>query len=433
MREDKRAYLEELYATRFGGSCRDKQEGTTAPSVLASAPGRIELAGNHTDHQGGQTISAALDQHVSALAVANGTEVIRLFMEGFGEACLQLSELTPRAEEKGRSIALVRGMAAALAQQGRQLYGFDMVTCSDIPIGCGLSSSAAFEILTGAVIRAFCEPDTLRSNVPTLLTAPNDLTTLALQGAWAETVYFGKPCGAQDQLASAFGGINALDFSAEIPHVTPVSFEVGTCSYIPILVDSRSDHSLSIDEYAAIPAQMHAVANLFGVTRLQDLLYGRLLEHLPRVRAQLGDRAALRALHYFEEMQRVKIQIGALQEGDFEGFLKQMRLSGASSALYLQNVSPLSDGEGMQQPTMVILALCAHLLDGGNLPDSPGKGQQRGAYRIHGGGFGGSVLTFVPRKDADSFQAVMDDLLGYDACMPVLLSSRGVLVERLVW
>lgn len=436
-------HLRALYSAHFGELTADQSSQSSPFAVYASAPGRIELAGNHTDHQGGCTISTAINARAYALAVPNGTMCIHVFMEGFGEARIALSDLEPHESERETPAALIRGMAAAYAAGGNQLTGFDMVTYSDIPVGRGLSSSAAFEVLVGAVLRAV--------DSPTALAEPEDLITLALEGAWTEQRYFGKPCGAQDQLASVCGGIDLLDFSSERPTATPLETELRSAPYTLFLIDSRCDHSLYTDEFAAIPADMRAAAAFFGCTRLEDVSVPLFLEQLTDARAKLGDRVVLRALHYFEETKRVKAQAHALQANDFDTFLQNMRFSGASSAQYLQNISPRADGTGASQPVMVILALCAQLLDGGLLMDTPqrlddslsednrlqshdvsleNKTQRHSAYRIVGGGFGGSVLAFVPNELAGAFEASMNAALGYDACSSYEIGAPGVYVER---
>lgn len=406
MRTEEEAFgcLKGRFADRFGNMAG-------RALAFASAPGRVELAGNHTDHQGGRTISTAIDRQMFALAAPNGEGVIRVSMEGFGEAAIDVGDLEPRAEERGSSAALVRGMAAAYVRAGGELRGFDAVTCSDIPAGCGVSSSAAFEMLTGLLIRALCDPEGLDPR--------RSLVRLALDGSWAEDVHFGKPTGAQDQLASAFGGIVALDFAGAEPRVSPVAFDVRASGHALFLVDSRCDHSRYTDEFVAVPADMFAVAKRFGRERLEDVPCEAFLEDLTGVRTELGDRAALRALHYFEETRRVAAQRRALEEGDFPAFLALVRQSGMSSAQFLQNVSPRADASGAEQPAMVVLALCAHLLG------------ERGAYRIHGGGFGGSVLAFVPNAETEAFRARMDALLGFEACLPVAVGAPGACARRI--
>ena len=539
--EEMKAYLQALYSSAFGSPAlgelnelggeqhaTQKSPGTPATeqhasdkaadapiTIFASAPGRVELAGNHTDHQGGCTIAAALTVRAYALAVSNGSDTIRASMEKFGDVSFKIDSLEPREDERGTSLSLIRGMAAAYAQSGKELRGFNMVTCSDIPVGQGISSSAAFEVLVGAVIHALCdfnaftadtaaasaseEPQSAQTALvsaseepqPIRALASDTLMSLALEAVNVERTYFGKPCGAQDQLASAFGGVSLMNFAEETPHVQPIDIDLSATGYAAFLVDSQADHSAFTDEYAGIPLNMLAIARYFGAQKLEEISYGEFLEQLPQVREKCGDKAALAALHYFAETQRVKEQALALQNNDFSTFLEGVRLSGASSAQYLQNVSPQLDGTGVSQPAMVILALCTHLLDGAGLFDiisledetemassdhgsaaessdlketndelappvateslvaegrqsganrslsgtgrRPSGADRRlsGAYRIHGGGFGGSILVFVPEEVATGFQTSVDALLGYDACMPISVDAAGVKVERL--
>lgn len=418
--EETKAFLHDLYTDQFGHSPFEEALSEDSRVVFASAPGRVELAGNHTDHQGGCTISAGIDRRIYALAALNQSDEIHVHMDGLGSSSLQITDLDPREEEKESSTSLIRGMAAAYARSGKELRGFTMVVCSDIPIGQGLSSSAAFEMLIGASIHALCDgPD----QTPTF-----DLTTLALEGVAAEQTYFGKPCGAQDQLASAYGGIVTIDFSEETPTVTPLDFDPQEFPYTVYLVNSQSDHARLTDEFAAIPADMRAVAQHFGYRVLEDLPYEIFLDNLSQIRSHLGDRATLRALHFFEETHRVKAQVQALQSGNLAEFIEKVRLSGASSAQFLQNVSPHAATAGDAQSAMVVLALCNHLID--NVLETKDN-TSRGAYRIHGGGFGGSILAFAPTPLAEQFNTSMDKLLGYPACMPITIGAPGVRVERL--
>lgn len=380
--------------------------------VLASAPGRMELAGNHTDHQGGLVISSAISQRAWALAAENGLDEIRMSMDGFGAASICLSDeawMDPVECERGCSVAMARGMAATFARRGGTVRGFDVVTVSDIPAGFGVSSSAAFEMLMGACVEGLFGQ----------VVEEIDRVSMALEGMHVERAYFGKMSGAQDQITSAMGGVVAMDFEKAIPVVRRIEFDAASCGYVPCLIDSQCDHSLHNDEYDAVPGDMFEVAGMFGCERLGDVGFEAFSERIGEVREAMGDAKALRALHYFAETRRVGWQGACLEGGDFEGFLGHARLSGASSAQYLANVSPRADGSGWSQPAMVILALCAQILG------------DRGAWRIHGGGFGGSVLAFVPCEDRDSFERTMNAHLGYSACNFVEMSPRGVEWKRL--
>lgn len=402
-------------AHRRDGAVREARPATAF--VLASAPGRLEVAGNHVDHQGGRVISAAIGERTWGLAAENGLGLIRVSMEGFGSDEIDLSDpawADPHPVEALSSAALVRGMAALYARAGGTVRGFDLVTASDVPPGRGLSSSAAFEVMLGGCLEGLFGPGPFASADGTL-----NAVAIALAATECEQRYFGKPCGAQDQLASACGGVVAIDFAPSVPTVAPVPLDPEAAGFRIVLVDTRQDHSLHQDEFAAIPADMRMVANSLGVARLGDVPVEALLGNLQRVRTELGDRRAMRALHYYDEVERVCSQRAALEAGDFASFLRNVRLSGASSAQFLQNVSPRDEESKMRQPAMVIQGLCAHLLG------------EEGAWRIHGGGFGGSVLAFVPAARTDEFIAAMNQMLGYDSCRGVSIGAPGVTVERL--
>ncbi len=400
--------LIELFDEHFGLEGRDL-------FVAASAPGRVELAGNHVDHQGGRVITAGINLRTFGLAAPNGTRTVRLYMNGFGFAELDLSDenwMAVRREEYETSIGILRGMAAAYARDGKEIEGFDLVTSSDVPSGCGLSSSAAFEMLLGSIFEAFgIDEDAYEGPIP------EDPVSLALAGMEVEQRYFGKSCGAQDQLASAIGGAVAIDFATAEPAIMPVSFDADTTGYVLCLIDSHFDHSTYSDEYSQVPKDMTRLAESMGGRRLCEVPEDEFFANFGALREEFGDGVVMRALHYYDEVRRVDVQRAALTRGDFETFLTQMRLSGASSAQYLQNVSP--HGDTAVQPCMVILGLCAHFLG------------SRGAWRIHGGGFGGSVLALVPDDMIGEFCAFIDGELGYDACIMVTIDNHGAWAVRL--
>lgn len=310
--------------------------------AFASAPGRLEVAGNHVDHQGGRVISSAIGERTWGLAAENGGRLVRVAMEGFGTDVIDLDDAdwrAPHGVETQSSAALLRGMLAAYDEAGGTLRGFDLATCSEVPAGCGLSSSAAFEVMVGAVLEGLFGPGPF-AGVPAPAPGqdaaegegdgfvPLNPVALALAGVTAEQRYFGKPCGAQDQLASACGGTVLLDFASAVPQVTPLAFDATGVGYAVVLIDSRQDHSVHTEEFASVPADMRMVANHLGVARLGDTTADVLLANLQDVRAALGDGRAMRALHYFDEVARVDRQREALEAGDFPLFLKCVRLSG---------------------------------------------------------------------------------------------------------
>ena len=366
--------------------------------VRVEAPARTEIAGNHTDHEGGDVIAGALDRSIPGVAAANGTNEVRLSSEGFDPITVSLDELEPKADEKVTTTGLVRGMAAQLATTGRTPAGFDLVMTSDIPSGGGLSSSAALELAIGRVMEILWEGPTV--NAP----------TLARMGQISEQRYFGKPCGLMDQMSVAVGGIAHMSFlDSENPVVTRLDFDFERAGYAICLVDVGCDHSRFTDEYAAVPDEMHAVAHEFGVDRLCEVDAESFDAAVPALREKLGDRALLRAIHYYREEELVHARRDALAAGDIDGFLELTRESGASSAMFLQNVSC----GGSYQPAMVALGLAERLLAG------------LGATRIHGGGFGGSIQAFVPLDDVSDFMSGMDSWLGEGSCKRYAISTEG--------
>jgi galactokinase len=366
--------------------------------VRVEAPARTEIAGNHTDHEGGDVIAGTLDRSILGVAAANGTNEVRLSSEGFDPITVSLDELEPRADEKVTTTGLVRGMAAQLATTGRTPQGFDLVMTSDIPSGGGLSSSAALELAIGRVMEILWEGPTV--NAP----------TLARMGQISEQRYFGKPCGLMDQMSVAVGGIAHMSFlDPENPVVTRLDFDFERAGYAICLVDVGCDHSRFTDEYAAVPDEMHAVAHEFGVDRLCEVDAESFDAAVPALREKLGDRALLRAIHYYREEELVHARRDALAAGDIDGFLELTRESGASSAMFLQNVSC----GGSYQPAMVALGLAERLLAG------------LGATRIHGGGFGGSIQAFVPLDDVRDFTSGMDSWLGEGSCERYAISTEG--------
>ena len=393
MRDVKGRRLEGLLASF------DASYGTNGRRLVrVEAPARTEIAGNHTDHEGGDVIAGALNRSILGVAAANGTNEVRLSSEGFDPITVSLDELEPRADEKVTTTGLVRGMAAQLATTGRIPQGFDLVMTSDIPSGGGLSSSAALELAIGRVMEILWEGPTV--NAP----------TLARMGQISEQRYFGKPCGLMDQMSVAVGGIAHMSFlDPENPVVTRLDFDFERAGYAICLVDVGCDHSRFTDEYAAVPDEMHAVAHEFGVDRLCEVDAESFDAAVPALREKLGDRALLRAIHYYREEELVHARRDALAAGDIDGFLELTRESGASSAMFLQNVSC----GGSYQPAMVALGLAERLLAG------------LGATRIHGGGFGGSIQAFVPLDDVRDFTSGMDSWLGEGSCERYAISTEG--------
>lgn len=360
------------------------------PEVLVTSPGRTEIAGNHTDHEGGHVIAAAVDRAVHGLFRANGTGAITLLSQGFGEVTVDLGDLAPHEDERNSTAALLRGMAALFAERGFAPAGFEGACVSEVLGGSGLSSSAAFELLLGQAMNALWAKGCLADD------------ELAMMAQRCEREWFGKPCGLMDQAAVSLGGIQHMDFS--VPGVLAaedLGFDFAEAGYAVCIVAVGADHAANTDDYAAVPAEMQAVARELGAEILSQVDEDALIAALPHVRERLGDRAALRALHYFREERLVADRAAALRAKDIDRFLELTRLSGASSAMYLQNVSV---GGASDQPSMVAIALAEELLVG------------KGAVRVHGGGFGGTIQAFVPVEQVESFSAGMDAVFGAGAC-----------------
>ena len=382
--------LDAGFAAAFGG---------TAERYF-SAPGRTEVSGNHTDHQRGRVLAGAVNLDTVAAVRANGTDVIRVQSKGYPLCQVRLDALEPVDAEINSTPALIRGVAARFAQLGCKVGGFDAYCESTVLPGSGLSSSAAFEVLVGTIINHLFFDGKV--------TQPE----IAQIGQYAENVFFGKPCGLMDQTASAVGGLVTIDFADKAhPAIRPVHFDFSTTGHALCIIDSRADHADLTDEYAAVPGEMKAVCEYFGKDVVTEIPETDFYAAIPALREKCGDRAVMRVIHEYNENRRVPQQVACLESGDFEGFLRLTKESGFSSWMYLQNVIPA--GYVKQQAMAVALGLCEHYLQG------------RGAYRVHGGGFAGTVQAFVPFELLESFRAGIDGALGEGACHVLSIRPQG--------
>lgn len=370
------------------------------PARFFSAPGRTEICGNHTDHQRGCVLAAAVNLDALAAVAENGTNVLRVQSEGYPMYQVALSELEPQEIEKNTTAALIRGVAAKFAQMGHEIRGLDIYVSSQVLPGSGLSSSAAFEVLLGTVLNGmFCNGTV----------SPPEIAQIA---QFAENVFFGKPSGLMDQMASSVGNLVEIDFGdADHPVVTPLDFDFSATGYALCIIDSRASHADLTDEYAAIPVEMREVAGDFGRKVLSQVPEADFYGNIAALRQKFGDRAVLRAYHYYQENRRVPQACQALRQGNFDRFLEIIRQSGYSSYMYLQNVSPA--GAVAQQDMAITLALCEHYLDG------------TGAYRVHGGGFAGTCQAFVPEEKLEAFRNGIDGVLGEGACHVLSIRPQG--------
>lgn len=365
-----------------------------------SAPGRTEIGGNHTDHQHGCVLAAAVDLDIFGAAAKNDSRVIRIFSEGYGMEEISLDDLEVKKEEINTTASLIRGVASKFTQMGYTLGGLDMYTVSNVLKGSGISSSAAYEVLVGTVINAlYCE---------------NKLTPVEIAqiGQYAENVYFGKMSGLMDQTASSVGGVVAIDFRDNAnPIVRKLDFDFTKAGYALCIIDSGADHADLSDEYSAIPMEMRQVAAHFGKEVLREVALADFLTDMAAVREKAGDRATLRAYHFLRDNQRAIDEAAALEAGDFDKFLSLVKESGYSSFMYLQNV--YVSGSVEHQEVAYALAACEAALAG------------KGAYRVHGGGFAGTIQAFVPQEMLAGFVEQMENAVGKGRCHVLSIRPAG--------
>ena len=387
---EQKSVLDAGFAVAFGG----------APERYFSAPGRTEIGGNHTDHQRGRVLAAAVNLDTVAAVRLNGTDTIRILSKGYPMCQVNVTELTPVESEINSTPALIRGVAARFTQLGCKVEGFDAYCESTVLPGSGLSSSAAYEVLIGTIINCL------------FFDGKVSQPEIAQIGQYAENVFFGKPCGLMDQTASAVGNLVTIDFfDKEKPVIKPVNFDFAACGHALCIIDSGADHADLTDEYAAVPGEIKAVAAYMGKEVLTQIDEADFYAKLPELRKACGDRAVMRCIHFYQENARVPKQVAALENDDFATFLELVEESGHSSYMQLQNVIPAGYKE--HQDVAVALALCAHYLDG------------RGAYRVHGGGFAGTVQAFVPFDILDSFKQGIEAALGEGACHVLSIRPQG--------
>ena len=369
-------------------------------AALFSGPGRTEIGGNHTDHQHGRVLCGSVDMDMLACAAPNGSDLIRIRSQGYPALEIDLKDLSCKPEEANTSAALVRGVAAKVKEMGYAPAGFDACITSTVLSGSGLSSSAAYETLVGNILNHFCCGDRL------------DPVTIAKIGQYAENVYFGKPCGLMDQMGSSVGGAVAIDFADPAdPVVEPIGYDFSQSGHTLCIVDTCSSHGDLTGDYADITFEMGAVAARFGKTVLREVPEADFRAALPALRRECGDRAVLRALHFYSDDRRAVQEAQALKDGDFHRFLALVNASGLSSSLHLQNTWSTADPK--QQAIPVVLALGQELLEG------------TGAIRVHGGGFAGTIQAFVPNDRLNAFKAGMEALLGEGKCHILRIRPQG--------
>ncbi len=370
-----------------------------APLYMISAPGRTEIIGNHTDHNNGRVLAAAVNLDCLACVSPRDDMQVRIFSAGYPAIELSLEDLAIHPEEEGTSAALVRGVAKGMAERGFRLGGFDAAVTSDVIGGSGLSSSAAYEVMICAVIDALYNGFTV------------DSTTRAQISQYAENVYFGKPSGLMDQMACSTGGLVTIDFKAE-PKVTPLSYSFQDAGYSLIVVNTGGSHDNLTAEYASVRSEMQAVAEMMGEKVLRQVRPEQLWIKIPELREKLGERAVLRAFHFIDENERVKNMVQAIKNNDLPCMFEQITASGESSWMLLQNIYPA----GKEQPLALALAMAGVML------------REGGAWRVHGGGFAGTTLNFVPNGKVDNFVRRMEAVFGAHSCYVLDVRPEGAAI-----
>ena len=376
--------------------------GADRDVTLYSVAGRSELSGNHTDHNHGCVVAASIDLDIIAVAAAREDSVIRIKSEGFPEDAVNFAEYSAPIEAKfGTSESIIAGMCQGFLKDGYKIGGFDAYTTSNVLKGSGLSSSAAFEDMVGNILSHMYN-DGKVDNV--------EISKLA---QYAENVFFGKPCGLMDQVACAVGGIVAIDFAdPKAPVINKVDFDISAAGYNLCIVNTGGNHADLTDDYASVPAEMKSVAAYFGKAVLREVNEDEFMSSIAALRESVGDRAVLRALHFFAENKRVEKQKAALKANDLDAFFSEVLASGKSSFCYLQNVYTTKNLT--EQGLSLALCLAEKYLSG-----------KKAAWRVHGGGFAGTIQAFVPMAEVEGFRALMDGVFGEGKCIVLRIRPEG--------
>lgn len=382
----------EAFASRYG---------TDRAVVLCSVPGRSEVCGNHTDHNHGEVICTSVDLDAIAVAARRTDGVLSVTSAGFGTDEVQIADIAVREEQFYTSQSLLAGVYDGLSGHGFSVGGMDAYVTSDVFPGSGLSSSAAYEVMLGKLLSVLWCADAV------------DAPTLAMVGQYAENVFFGKPSGLMDQVGCAVGGMVHIDFAdTAAPKISRVPFDLSAAGYRLCIVNTGGSHANLNDDYAAVPQEMRAVAKALGVSVLAETDETTLLANFARLRTEVGDRAILRAMHFFAENGRVRQMVAAMAAGDVATFLQIVRASGKSSFTYLQNVYPSKAPE--EQGLSLALCLAEKML-----------GEKAAAWRVHGGGFAGTVQLFLPAEDVREAAAVLDGVFGEGATKVMQVRTIG--------
>ena len=370
-----------------------------------SAPGRVEIGGNHTDHNNGRVLAAAINLDMIAIASPTRDEIVTIYSRGYNKPFIvDLKDKRPNNKEAGTTNALIRGIASRMDDLGETIGGFNAVISSDIPVGSGISSSASIEVLLGSIFNHLHNGSTLAPEV------------IAKIGQFAENIYFGKPCGLMDQLACATGGIISIDFeNPAIPLIKKIRTSFVKYNHRLLLVDTGGDHVDLTAEYASIPDEMKLVAETMGSEICRELRPDEFSRQIPQLRKVTGDRAILRVLHFFNENERVRNQVLALEMRDFDRFIQYVNDSGNSSFKWLQNIYSAQNSK--QQGVSLALALTEEYINQ----------IKAGACRIHGGGFAGTILVIIPEDCVENYKLKMQPVFGENCVLQLEIRQNGTI------
>lgn len=368
---------------------------------MFSVAGRSEISGNHTDHNNGKVIAASVSLDIIAIAAKSSQPKVQIKSQGFNQDIVDISDISPQNIRKFNSGAIIAGVCSGFETNGYKIGGFDAYTTSNVLKGSGLSSSAAFEDMVGTILNHFYNDGSL------------DFITISKISQYAENVFFGKPCGLMDQIACAAGGFVTIDFEdTKNPVVNRLDFDLTQAGYSLCIINTGGNHANLNDDYSSIPGEMKKVASEFGQQVLRGLTADDIFSKAADLRNTTGDRAIMRSIHYINENNRVEKQIKYLENNDLEGFFREVKASGISSFCYLQNVYTTKNIS--QQGLSLALCLCEHLL-----------GDKKAAWRVHGGGFAGTVQAFVPNDFVEQFKNSVETVFGDGSCHVLLVRREG--------
>ena len=405
--ESKLNYQKERYEKAVNAFIDLYPENIDSDLSIVSAPGRTEVGGNHTDHQHGQVLAASIND--DAIAIVSESDessenMVHIKSEGYDMITIDLNDISKKDSEEGTTLALIKGVLAGCKDRGYAIGGFNAYITSDVLGGSGLSSSAAFETVIGNIISYLFNDGTI------------DDVTIAIIGQYAENIYFGKPCGLMDQMACSVGSLCHIDFGksdeAGRPEIEKIELDMNAEGYSLCITDTKGSHADLTPDYAAVPAEMKSVAAFFGKDVLIQVPEDEVIAKIPEIRTKLGDRAVLRALHFYEENKRVEAEASALKNKDFKEFIKNVKASGNSSFKFLQNV--YTNRDVATQNVSIALCISEMVL-----------GETGGVSRVHGGGFAGTIQAFVRNEKVQEYKKALDNIFGEGSCAVLKIRKYG--------